>query len=98
MPGRKQIGRRSSEALPQTVSLQASLDLTAKRLRPTAQGCRFGYPGNAKGKISNRKAVASFFPLIHKGRNRVAVGMNEFVQPRVAEAATLGFVTQPLCG
>ena len=61
------------------MSLRASLDLTATRLRLKAQGHRFGYPGNAKGKISNHKAVASFLPLIHKGRNRVAVGMNEFV-------------------
>ena len=32
---------------------------TAKRLRPTAQGCRFGYPGFPQCERFNRNAVAS---------------------------------------
>jgi len=42
---------------------------TAKRLRPTAQGCRCGYPGLLSHVVSNPERVAS------ASRNRVAVGL-----------------------
>jgi len=46
--------------------------------------------------VLNRKAVASARP--RTGRNRFAVGGPDHFLPRVAEAATLGFETQPLGG
>jgi hypothetical protein len=63
-----------------------------KQLRPTAQGCRFGYPGfTNENDFFNRNAVASSSELLKICRNRVAVGITAFLAPRVAEAATLGF-------
>jgi len=69
---------------------------TATRLRP-AQGCRFGYPGNREHKMFNRNAVAPF----DEGRTDATALRLEnnwpFI-PNVAEAATLGWRAQPLCG
>jgi hypothetical protein len=48
--------------------------------------------------IVNRNAVASSRKLFQLRRNRFAVGINAFALPRVAEAATLGWRTEPLCG
>jgi hypothetical protein len=59
---------------------------------------RFGYPGiTSENDSFNRNAVASY-PIYFKRRNRVAVGSNAFASTRVAEAATLGWRTQPLRG
>jgi hypothetical protein len=72
--------------------------LTAKRLRPPAQGCRFGYPGITSENDSSTATRLRHLHLFQIRRNRVAVGMEAFALPRVAEAATLGWRTQPLRG
>jgi len=71
--------------------------LAPKGLRLKAQGCRFGYPGTKKmdsqpqgGCVGDARPCA--------GRNRFAVGGSDDFLPRVAEAATLGFESQPLWG
>jgi len=45
----------------------------------------------------NPERVATL-TIVASGRNRVAVDSFDFCDPRVAEAATLGFGTQPLRG
>src|SRR6185295_8593969 len=72
--------------------------LTAKRLRPPAQGCRFGYPGITGENESSTATRLRHLVRFQIRRNRVAVGINAFALPRVAEAATLGWRAQPRCG
>jgi hypothetical protein len=61
---------------------------------------RFGYLGFVKVKeLFNRKAVASNrYEQIKRRRNRFAVAESSKLVPRVAEAATLGWRTEPRCG
>jgi hypothetical protein len=71
-----------------------------KGLRPPAQGCRFGYPGNSWEKrfqphrgcvvFSERNAQADTTALRLRTRS--------LSLPRVAEAATLGWRPLPLWG
>jgi len=55
----------------------AFLLFTARRLRPQAQRCRFGYAGKQKRMIFNRNAVASFLGDNPICRNRVAVEIQQ---------------------
>src|SRR6266571_4920081 len=86
---------------PQTKDLNSGSArfLTATRLRPPAQGwAAADYPGIRDEKQSfNRKAVASFPRRIKTGATALRLGLTKLV-PRVAEAATLGWMTQPRCG
>ena len=76
---------------------------TAKRLRPKAQGCRFGLPweragidyqpqrGCASKRCGNFKTLIDLSKKL--GRNRVAVDVQFPVYPGWPKAATLGFDT-----
>jgi hypothetical protein len=80
------------------MSLKPHWTSTAKRLRPPAQGCRFGYPGiRVKNDGSTATRLRNLRQVLVR-RNGVAVGIKTFALPRLAEAANLGWRTQPLRG
>ncbi len=70
---------------------------TAKRLRLKAQGCRRGYPGFKEPCLFNHNVVASV--LRFEEMTQPLCGWYGAVfLPNVAEAATLGFESQPVPG
>jgi len=71
---------------------------TATRFRPTAQGCRFGYPGLTRFVECNRNAVAAV--LIRRERDATGLRLlTVFINdPRGNRAATLGCRAEPRCG
>ena len=75
---------------------------TAKRFCPPAQGCRFGYPGYTfEYPISTQRGCANSQCALHPTNvdtTPLGLEMFAFIVPRVAEAATLGWRTQPRWG
>jgi len=65
---------------------------TAKRLRPKAQGWRFGQPWVTGLSYTNPERVAPSFALDREtyGHNRVAVDIHTHPIPRVAQSGNRG--------
>ncbi len=65
---------------------------TAKRLRPPAQGCRFGYPGKPNSIRHNPDGVATNFPVFpNVAAKRDNVGLEAVTASRYEHSLTLRF-------